>query len=540
MVGQTLPRYRAPWPDLADRSALRRTLAESSLFDAAYYQRQCPDLAIDSLSGSIDPIDCYLDRCLDHYLDQGWQNYRPNPLFDPDYYLQQHPALRQNRLNPLLHYLCEGAAQGSDPHPLFDTDFYLGLSPQVAAGLTPLADYLQRGSATGRIAFPVDRIVGDAKSAPPLPTVPATIPATIPATVPATVPATLPDCLQIGVYCHPRGSSWIADIADLLVVALTRLGHRVVRRSTAPCPADLDLDLLLAPHEVCELEGAVLDRLIGPRSILLNLAPPHTSGFAKAFAGLRQAAKVLDLNPRSAAVLNQLGIATDYLPLGYLPDYLPLIAPPTLPDGLALRSLPAALRDRLPDLEAPLTDRPIDLCFIGELSDRRSQWFAQHAACFSPFRCFWHLPHPDGAILSPDQTLPLSAAIGLSRRSKILLNIHRSEFPDGEWHRLLLQGLWQNTLVVTESCLPLPGLTAGQHYIECELAEMPDRLTWLLTDPQGQAEAERIRRAGHKALRQCLLLPRLQVILQSVLQSVLPAGSLQSSPASIAGGAACP
>lgn len=528
MVGQTLPRHRSPWPDLADRSALRRTLAESGLFDVAYYQRQCPGWAIDSLSGSIDPI----DRCLDHYLDQGWQNYRPNPLFDPDYYLQQHPALRQTQLNPLLHYLCDGAAQGSDPHPLFDTDFYLGLLPRVAAGLTPLADYLQRGSATGRIAFPIDRIVGDsATSALPLPTVPAP--------VSAPVPATLPDCLQIGVYCHPQGSSWIADIADLLVAALTRLGHRVVRRSTAPCPADLDLDLLLAPHEVCELEGvAALDRLIGPRSILLNLSPPHTSGFAKAFAGLRQAAKVLDLNPRSAAVLNQLGIATDYLPLGYLPDYLPLTATAALPELLALRGLPAALRDRLPDLEAPLTDRPIDLCFIGELSDRRSQWFAQQSACFSPFRCFWHLPSSDGAILSPDQTLPLSAAIGLSRRSKILLNIHRSEFPDGEWHRLLLQGLWQNTLVVTEPCLPLPGLTAGQHYIECELAEMPERLTWLLTDPQGQAEAERIRRAGHEALRQCLLMPRLQVILQSVLQSVLPARSLQASTASIAGGAA--
>ena len=54
-------------------------------------------------------------------------------------------------INPLVHYLTWGAAEGRDPSPLFDTSYYLKSNPDVAAaGINPLAHYLTWGAAEGR------------------------------------------------------------------------------------------------------------------------------------------------------------------------------------------------------------------------------------------------------------------------------------------------------------------------------------------------------------------------------------------------------
>jgi hypothetical protein len=330
---------------------------------------------------------------------------------------------------------------------------------------------------------------------------------------------------QIGIYCHSQSYPWIADLADLLATALRQIGQSVIRLTeTSSQPAHLDLAWVVAAQDFCERSGAdwfahtIATR--STRSIVLNVAQPHTPEFAKALTSLQQADWVFDLNPQAATVLTQLGIPAHFLPLGYLADYAPLAANQPLPDLLALRSLPPALRDRVPERAAPLHQRPIDLCFIGSLSDRRAQFFAQQAACFSAFRCFFHLPSPTGSQLAADQILPTPAAIGLSQRSKILLNVHRTEYPDFEWQRLIWQGLWQNTLVVTEPCLRIPGLIPGQHYVECDLEDLPAQLAWLLTDPAGQTEAEHIRRAGHAALMQHFsIAPILQTYLDQMERS---------------------
>jgi hypothetical protein len=55
-------------------------------------------------------------------------------------------------MNPLVHYLQYGAAEGRDPHPLFDTDWYLANNPDVSwARLNPLSHYLHYGTLEGRV-----------------------------------------------------------------------------------------------------------------------------------------------------------------------------------------------------------------------------------------------------------------------------------------------------------------------------------------------------------------------------------------------------
>src|SRR5688572_10477316 len=75
---------------------------------------------------------------------------RRSGLFDPEYYLATYPDVADSNLDPLVHYLEEGAQQGRNPHPDFDSGFYLeqcrqrGEEPQ-----NPLIHYLRLGLARG-------------------------------------------------------------------------------------------------------------------------------------------------------------------------------------------------------------------------------------------------------------------------------------------------------------------------------------------------------------------------------------------------------
>jgi hypothetical protein len=64
-----------------------------------------------------------------------------NPLFDPDFYLNQNPDVRESGMNPLLHYELHGAAEGRKPHPLFDPGYYLAQCPEASAN--PLSHFLK-------------------------------------------------------------------------------------------------------------------------------------------------------------------------------------------------------------------------------------------------------------------------------------------------------------------------------------------------------------------------------------------------------------
>lgn len=98
-----------------------------ALFDTAWYLDQNPDVA----QAGLDP--------LQHYLEQGaWELRNPNPLFDSDWYLETNPGIGE--LNPLVHYVASGAAR--DPHPLFDSRLYVETHGAPTPGMTPLEDFL--------------------------------------------------------------------------------------------------------------------------------------------------------------------------------------------------------------------------------------------------------------------------------------------------------------------------------------------------------------------------------------------------------------
>lgn len=495
---------RQPSQDFSALSNLEKVteiITENALFDEQYYLTQYPQVKAEGM------------LAVQHYIQIGaCQGYNPNPFFDSAYYLAQNLDVAKEGVNPLAHYLYCGATEGRDPHPLFETAFYLEQHPEVAtAGTNPLVHYILYGLAEGRVVLSVERIMAaiqnttqaDARHLYCLRQQRLGLPLRVRA--------------KIGVYCSAVGNYFMAEIADFIAAAIESVGVTAVRLcETDVRPDDLDFDVIVAPHEFFYLGAGELwqDAPWLSRAVMVNVEQPHTGWFAKAFCFLRQARVVFDINAKSAAILEQLGLPAYFLPLSYLPNYQPF-GVAQMPDLFALKGLSQTVREIMPDLDAPLETRPIDLHFIGTLNPRRERFFAESATWLSRFHCFLHIPPIEGPLLKgQDQALDTQAVIGLSQRSKILLNIHREDLPYFEWHRIVFHGLWQKTLVVTEPCHDVPGLIPGEHYIECKLEQMGSMIEWLLNTPTGRAEAERIRQAGHQALQQNLAL-------QQVMQNVL-------------------
>jgi hypothetical protein len=107
----------------------------SRLFDPEWYLGKNPDVK----KAGMDP--------LQHYLRDGARQGRnPHPLFETKWYLSQKPELTNVGLTPLEHYVLYGAREGYSPHPEFDSQFYIKDHPESVIGeMTPLAHYLTVG-----------------------------------------------------------------------------------------------------------------------------------------------------------------------------------------------------------------------------------------------------------------------------------------------------------------------------------------------------------------------------------------------------------
>lgn len=71
--------------------------------------------------------------------------------FDAGFYLQRYPDVKAEGVDPVLHYLLHGAAEGRDPSLSFDTKWYVSKYADVARSkLNPLFHYVRFGRAEGR------------------------------------------------------------------------------------------------------------------------------------------------------------------------------------------------------------------------------------------------------------------------------------------------------------------------------------------------------------------------------------------------------
>ena len=115
----------------------------------------------------------------------------------------------------------------------------------------------------------------------------------------------------------------------------------------------------------------------------------------------------------------------------------------------------------------------------------------------------------------------------MAQRSKIHLNIHRDDVTYFEWHRMVLLGIWQKALMVTEPCFKVPGLNPGEHYFEGDISELPDAIEWFLETEEGMREAEKMRNRAYETL--CRLYD-FRVIIDGVISKLLNQDTDESLP----------
>ncbi|MEG4027114.1 MULTISPECIES: rhamnosyltransferase WsaF family glycosyltransferase [unclassified Microcoleus] len=107
----------------------REIITQSSLFDESWYVTKYAQF----IAQDIDPVT--------HYLTEGAsRGFDPSPFFNTNYYFSQLSSVDKTHKNPLLHYLKYGWKK-YDPNPYFSTSFYLQLYSSELNNLTPLEHY---------------------------------------------------------------------------------------------------------------------------------------------------------------------------------------------------------------------------------------------------------------------------------------------------------------------------------------------------------------------------------------------------------------
>ena len=318
-----------------------------------------------------------------------------------------------------------------------------------------------------------------------------------------TKPDSNPVTQRFALYTSSRGNYFFHEIRDLIGAGLKELGITVeMRDERAGFAPKTDWHLVIAPHEFFELgAGKELVAKKWPTNLILfNTEQPSSYWLALSVKHFERAAAIWDIDFDSSLRICKRGYQCDYLPLGCVTGSPMLQEVSQLPLIEETRSLSAEVRARS-SFRQPFGARPIDLLFLGHGSPRREKYFARHANRLNQLNCFFHKPAASRPMI-PGQTTNMNTltSVGLSQRSKILLNIHHGVDKYFEWHRIALLGIAQRTLVITEPCSIAPPFRANLDYVEAPLDELPDRIEHYLNSPTGQAEAQCIIEHGFETL----------------------------------------
>jgi hypothetical protein len=168
---------------------------------------------------------------------------------------------------------------------------------------------------------------------------------------------------------------------------------------------------------------------------------------------------------------------------------------------------------------APFGERPIDVMFIGHASRRRDRFFAKAAPVFSRYRCYLHFSDVSLPVI-PGLTTHMNTAtvVGLAQRAKILVNVHHGDDRYFEWHRIVMLGIWQRALVVSEPSGMAPPFRPGVDFVETPLDEMAQTIEYYLSSAEGPRKAHEIIERGFSTLTQsCRLNEALRQLILDLL-----------------------
>lgn len=287
---------------------------------------------------------------------------------------------------------------------------------------------------------------------------------------------------RIDLFATSKSNLFILEIGELVAAGFRELGcdaqlHLDTLPSTQPAPDALQI--VVTPHEFYNLFLA--DTISATETLQLTrhvhflcTEQPATHWFETNLHWAFHSLGVADINPLGVAAYRARGLPALQLPLGYHP---------LLQQGGSERPHPA---------------RRHDLTFLGSLTPRREEFFAQHADFFAQHSC-----HLRFVPLGFAKTQETRSYLGAEKRndllsdSRILLNLHYSGQKYFEWHRMLL-GLANGCCIISETSAGHAQLVPGKHFVMVEPEDLREACQYFLAHP---AECEAIARAGQDFVR---------------------------------------
>lgn len=317
----------------------------------------------------------------------------------------------------------------------------------------------------------------------------------------------------VSLWTARQGNAFFHEIAHLLVCSLREAGIPCASfavDSLEDCLRYTDatsvVRLIIAPHEFFHFipEAADCWPQDGARLWLLNSEQQHTPWFASASAHFEKADLILDMDSETADYVRSQGFPAEHIPLLHSPSCRMFDGFEPIPKTSATEGLPKCVRlwaCSADPLGESLVERPLDYCFFGVASERRSRFFARNAALFAEMRTYLRLEERHMPLVyGENSSLSTQAVSSIVRRSKIVINIHQSENLYFEWHRILLQGIWQGATVVSEPCTASYPFRPDEDYVSASLEDMPAVLEFLLRSDEGRLLAEKVRRHAWQTL----------------------------------------
>jgi hypothetical protein len=288
---------------------------------------------------------------------------------------------------------------------------------------------------------------------------------------------------RVTFYISSQGNYFFQEILSIIEGGFLELGYTcLIKNENDTFGGDSGLHVVIAPHEFFFLgNGKTLKDGPWPsNTIIINFEQPGLEWFSLVEECLEKAHSVWDINYESYKILSSKHERVAFLPLGYVSSIEKNNLIINLPKNQCTESLEEVVMSgdfRRKDLK----DRPIDICFIGALNDRREQFFVKHAAFFSRYNCyfyFWNRKMP----IVPGTNSPMNTetAQGIIQRSKILINIHQGEEPYFEWHRIVNQGIANRSLVLSERNTSSGSFIDGKDFVYTDLENFPETIEYYL------------------------------------------------------------
>ncbi|MBD2257548.1 glycosyltransferase [Pseudanabaena sp. FACHB-2040] len=259
----------------------------------------------------------------------------------------------------------------------------------------------------------------------------------------------------IKFFATSLGNWFMIEIAQIFIEGIRQSGIEAeLLIDVLPSKTDKSPQVIVAPHEFYPLffeEEKSDDEIIDlTQSVyFLTVEQPGSSWFEIAYNYARYTRGVFDINAQGVSEFKQRGIEAVYAPLGLSPC-------------LELKGHCAETKSQ-----------EIDLLFMGVWSNKRERFISKYASFFNAFRSqliITRLEKPRSVNTPGFYTG--KARNELLASSKILVNVHSSDRTYLEWHRVLV-ALANRCLVVSETSEAIEPLVSGQHFIMCDLDEIP-------------------------------------------------------------------